>query len=274
MHRRHFATLAAALAPAAAAVPLDRIPTRRSGKVEIAFKSPGPQPNGLQATKDGLWIIDQGAESKAYLVDYDGRLLRGFPTETTRSSGITFDGEALWIGSTYSRETVRCDAQTGKALLRQFTPGAGVIYKKAGDPPGRSSPVPAHLRQPAPKADPLPEGPKWVGTGAHGQEWRDGKLWFAVPPSRHIYCIDPKTWTVEKMFPCAGNRVHGIGWEGKYLWAADSNLNAFYKHDTDTGAMVEKIQLADSDPVPHGMTIWQGWLWYCDDIGIVCRFRM
>ena len=49
---------------------------------------------------------------------------------------------------------------------------------------------------------------------------------------------------------------------------------AFFKHDTDTGEIVEKIQLADSDPLPHGMTSWQGPLWYCDDVGIVCRLKL
>ena len=117
-------------------------------------------------------------------------------------------------------------------------------------------------------------GSKALGTGAHGQEWRDGKLWFAVPPSREVYRVDPKTWTVEAKFPTAGNRPHGIGWEGKFLWVTDSNLNAFFKHDPETGEMIEKIQLADSDPLPHGMTIWQGWMWYCDDVGVVCRFKL
>ena len=54
----------------------------------------------------------------------------------------------------------------------------------------------------------------------------------------------------------------------------DSNLNAFFKHDVETGAMVEKIQLGDNDPLPHGMTIWQGYMWYCDDVGIVCKFKL
>ena len=112
------------------------------------------------------------------------------------------------------------------------------------------------------------------GTGAHGQEWRDGKLWSAVPPSREVYCLDPKTWVVQTKFATAGNRPHGIGWEGKYLWVTDSNLNTFFKHDPDTGKIVEKIQLADSDPLPHGMTIWQGTLWYCDDVGVVCRLKL
>src|SRR5437868_9866631 len=107
MRRRDFLTVTAAVAPMAAAstIDLNKIKTRKTGKVEIVFDSPGrnPKPNGLQATRQGLWIIDQGPGSKAYLVDYEhGKIIREFETETTASSGITYDGEALWIGSTYS----------------------------------------------------------------------------------------------------------------------------------------------------------------------------
>ena len=286
MKRRTFLAVAAA-APVARALPLDlsRIPARKPGKVEIVFKAPGsdPKPNGLQATTAGLWIIDQGVGNKAHLVTYKGDVLRSFETETDKSSGITFDGETLWIGSTYNREIVRADAHSGKALERHFTPGAGVIYQLVGDPPARSSPL-ARANPPRPAAAASKQvggfdagriqGAMAPGTGAHGQEWRDGKLWFAVPPSRTVYCVDPKSWVVQTKFPTAGNRPHGIGWEGKYLWVADSNLNAFFKHDPETGEMVEKIQLADTDPLPHGMTIWEGYMWYCDDVGVVCRFRL
>jgi streptogramin lyase len=286
MHRRHFFALAASSAVAAK---IDSIPLRKAGKVEIVFNSPGQQPNGLQATKDGLWIMDQGPGNRAHLVDYKkGDVIRGFETETESSSGITHDGTSLWIGSTYSREIVRCDDKTGKAIERHFTPGAGVIYKMVGDPPARSSPVPDSMRQRrATPPPPKPDAPKRVGgfqmgqadsrapgTGAHGQEWRDGKLWFSVPPSREVYRVDPKTWTVETKFSTAGNRPHGIGWEGKYLWVTDSNLNAFFKHDVETGAMLERIQLGEKDPLPHGMTIWENWMWYCDDVGLVCRFKL
>ncbi len=287
MRRREFFGLAAAAPLAGAKIDLGGLRTRKVGKVETVFKSPGPQPNGLQATNDGLWIMDQGAGNKAYLVSYeDGKVLRSFETETDKSSGITYDGQgALWIGSTYSRETVKCDAMTGKTLETHFTPGAGVIYKMAGDPPARSSPLAKQRQRPQGQAKGQGQtvggfqagqvlGSKAPGTGAHGQEWRDGKLWFAVPPSREVYCIDPKTWVVQTKFPVAGNRPHGIGWEGKYLWVTDSNLNAFFKHDPETGEMVEKIQLADTDPLPHGMTIRDGWMWYCDDVGIVRRLKI
>jgi DNA-binding beta-propeller fold protein YncE len=286
MQRRKFLAVAAA-APVAGAVSfnLNKVPVRKCGKVEIVFKSPGPKPNGLQATPDGLWIIDQGSGNRAYLVNYqDGKVLRSFDTETDRSSGITHDGETLWIGSTYNREIVRIDARTGKALERHFTPGAGVIYQLVGDPKQRSSPLQttsAPPQQTASKGKQVGgyqagqvQGAMAPGTGAHGQEWRDGKLWIAVPPSRTVYCLDPKTWIVQTRFDTAGNRPHGIGWEGKYLWVADSNLNAFFKHDPETGAIVEKIQLADSDPLPHGMTIWQSHMWYCDDVGVVCRLKL
>src|SRR5688572_19971615 len=104
--------MAAAMPVLASITPrnLNQIKTRRTGKVETVFKSPGPQPNGLQATEQGLWIIDQG-DNKAYLVSYsDGKILREFRTDADRASGITFDGKSLWIGSTYNREIIRCDA--------------------------------------------------------------------------------------------------------------------------------------------------------------------
>jgi streptogramin lyase len=252
-------------------------PARRIGKVETMFKTPGPHPNGLQATAEGLWIIDQ-SNNYVYLVSYtDGKVLRSFLTEADRASGITHDGQALWLASTYNRELIRTDAMTGKTISKHFTPGSGVIYKMLGDPAGRSSPLAHTVAHAAAPAAPKPAGPpvlNTIGTGAHGLEWRDGKLWVAVPPSRTIYRIDPKTWTVETKFGTTANRPHGIGWEGKYLWATDTNMNGFFKHDVETGAVVEQMILGDKDPLPHGMSIRDGWLWYCDDIGIVCRFKL
>lgn len=265
MNRRDFLALAAA-APAIGKIAV------RSAKVETVFDSPGPKPNGLQATSEGLWILDQ-SENRAYLVRFeDGKVLRALETEADRGSGITFDGEAIWIASTYDCTIVRADAKTGKTLAKYFTPGAGVIYRMPSDPPSRRSPLappPAAPQQPQERPNSEPRS----GTGAHGLEWKESKLWAAVPPARTIYRIDPKTWMVEHKFPTAGNRPHGIGWEGEWLWCTDSNLNAFFKHDGNTGEIVEKIQLDDKNPLPHGMTIWQGIIWYCDDVGVVCRLQ-
>ena len=263
---------------------LDKVPIRKTGKVEIAFKSPGPQPNGLQATKEGLWIIDQSAGSRAYLVDYaDGRVLRSFETDTVRPSGITFDGEALWIGSTFSYENVRCNARTG--AVDRAAPDARLDHvchgrrsAAAAQPACRAArwrrraPAPADAGEP-PLAR-LTQVPSNRLQGAHGQEWRDGHLWTTSTSARSIYQIEAKSWVVQKIFRTPGNRPHGLAFDGRYLWHGDSNLAAFFKYDIESGSIVEKIQLADSDPVAHGLTIWNGTLWYCDDVGVVCRMMI
>ena len=61
----------------------------KTAEVEFRFKSPGPQPNGLQAAEDGLWYIDQG-DNRVFKLDYDtGETLFEAQTTTDRSSGIT-----------------------------------------------------------------------------------------------------------------------------------------------------------------------------------------
>jgi len=266
--RRHLLAVTAA-----GALGADGLPSRQV-KVETMFRSPGPQPNGLQATADGLWILDQG-DNHAYLVTYEGgKVLRDLKTDSVAGSGITFDGEALWIASTYSSEILRADAHSGRTLARHSSPGSGVVSWTAAD--GRRSP----LAKPAPVAAAVAASTVTAApasrkaTGAHGLEWRDGRLWIAVPPAKTLYRMHPGTWTVEQQFPTPGNRPHGIGWQGKWLWLTESNDNAFYRLDPQTGQAQEKIQLTDADPLPHGMTIWKNHLWYCDDVGVVCRFRL
>ncbi|MDE0262378.1 MAG: hypothetical protein OXJ37_08255 [Bryobacterales bacterium] len=238
-----------------------------TAEVTTMFDSPGPKPNGLQATDDGLWILDQG-DNRAYLVDYsDGRVLRQLETETKAGSGITFDGSALWTASTYSREILKIDPQTGRTLARFDSPGSGVVAWTQS----RRSPLAPPLK-PTGTARQAPA--RRNATGAHGMEWRAGKLWVSVPPAQMIYRIDPERFRIEKQFPTAGDRPHGLGWDGNWLWCVESNLNAVYRFDPETGETSAKIQLLDTDPLPHGMTIRDGWMWYCDDVGIVCRLRL
>lgn len=255
------------LVSAAAAVSAKE--TVRRVKVETVFKSPGPQPNGLQATADGLWILDQ-KDNRAYLVDYEsGKVLRALETDSKAGSGITFDGEAIWIASTYSREIIRANAVTGKTLAKYPSPGSGVVAWTNG----RRSPLaPPVATPPAAAAAAAPASRQ--ATGAHGLEWKNGRLWISVPPAQKIYRVNPAGFEIEQQFATVGDRPHGLGWEGDRLWCVDSNLNAMFRHDARSGKWYERIQLADTDPLPHGMTIWKGTVRYCDDVGVVCKFPL
>ena len=339
MKRRDFLSAAAAGGAVFVATPVwaqqgDTPPTpkrgwpSRSGKVEILFKAPGLSGNGMQCTDEGIWTIDNAGSRtdtpgscKVYLTSYEGRLIRDLSPEGTGPSGIGVDEDhrTIWIGSTYSREIIRADAKTGETIEKHFTPGAGVIYKKATDTPPRPDTYGASVRGPrgtggagaagagrrgAAGAAPAQQqtsgqatadglgvgrggavagnpGPPAPGTGAHGQQIQDGKLWIAVPPSRMIYRIEPNTWTVEHTFPTVGYRPHGIGIEtpdARFLWEADTNMGAFFKRDMVTGEVVDSIVLPEGSPFPHGASVWKGYIYWVDDVGgglaPICRVRL
>ena len=199
------------------------------------FDAPGPQPNGMQATRDGIWILDQKT-NQAALVSFSGEVQETIDTASDRGSGITDTGSALWLASTYDRQILRIDRQTGETLQRFDTPGADV-------------------------------------TGAHGLEIRDGRLWMAVPPSATIYEVDPERgFEVVHSIPAPGKRPHGIAWEGSDLWCVETNQRAIYRLNAANGAIREKIEIPEDDPEPHGMTMWDGAFWYCDaGSRAVCR---
>ena len=70
------------------------------------------------------------------------------------------------------------------------------------------------------------------------------------------------------------NAPKGLAIKGDTLWVADTNWRAFFRHDVKTGEIVEKIQLTEKDPLIHGVTVHDGYLWYCDDVGYICNFKL
>ena len=259
---------------------------------------------------------DTPGRCKVYLSSHRGKLLRELAPEGTGPSGIGVDADnaSFWIGSTYSREIIRSDAKTGETIEKHFTPGAGVIYRMTTDLPPRADTFGRSVRSPttngegqsarttgvaatsAARSAGSPSdglgvgrggaiagnpGPPAPGTGAHGIQTQDGKLWVAVPPARMIYRIDPKTWMVGHMFPTVGYRPHGVGIEtpdARYLWESDTNMGGFFKRDMVTGEVVDSIQLPEGSPFPHGMSVWKGYIYWTDDIGggiaPVCRVKI
>lgn len=246
IERRAFLKLAAlAVPPLRTAAGAARFPAQIASRVERAFRTPGATPNGLQATKEGLWVLDQGTNRVALVRYDDGHVIRQFDTETDRGSGITFDGSALWIASTYNRLLVRVNPQTGRTLKKMPSPGSGLV--KWGPRSGHPQP-----------------------TGAHGLEWRSGELWVAVPPAVRIFLLNPEDGTQRRSFPAPGVRPHGIGWDPDgSLWVTESIYRSFFKMDTATGKILMQLTLPAEEPlvdgvvqVPHGMTIWNGKIWF------------
>ena len=90
IRRREFFGLAAAVPAAAASINIAGIKSRGTKKVEIVYKSPHTKPNGLQATREGLWILDQGNTNFVSLVNFaDGKVIREFQPDINGASGVT-----------------------------------------------------------------------------------------------------------------------------------------------------------------------------------------
>lgn len=203
--------------------------------VETVFLAPGPHPNGLQATADGLWILDQQT-SDLHLVTWTGEILDVLSTAADRGSGVADDGDALWIASTYDCRILRVDRASGATLGSFPSPGAGT-------------------------------------TGAHGLEFRDGMLWIASPPSATIYQVAVTGgFNVVHQIPAPGSRPHGLAWRGDEFWCVETNHRTIYRLDPRDGAIVQSAAIPTAAPEPHGMTWWEGAFWYCDaNTRAVCR---
>ncbi len=215
-------------------------------KVEILFKTPGPQPNGLHAADDGLWYIDQ-VDDKVYKLDYEtGETLFEAQTTTQHSSGITFGNGFMWIASTWDVKIAKLDTQTGETIETYDSPGKGVVA----------------FRDPA-------EDPRV--TGAHGLEWRDGMLYVASPPSQHVHVVDVANWKTVHEFRAPGIRVHGLAWaDDSSLWIADTTAGTVSQVNTADGRVLNAFRVEAPVEV-HGLTVHEGVLWFCDahtrDIG-------
>ena len=209
-------------------------------KIRDRFTHPGPQPNGLQASENGLWVIDQTDNHIYQLRWEDGSVIKRLPAEVAHSSGITLGPENIWISSTYGVDTagdagnpkiVKCD-MNGNTLARYETPGASFN----------------------PIADQI--------TGAHGLEWVDEEnMWIAVPPSETIYLVDPRSMEVKHSIPSPGDRPHGIFQHGGYLWLGDTTLCIIHKIEPKTGQILDEINLPE--PEIHGVTVHNDKIWFC-----------
>src|SRR5215831_15064603 len=89
-----------------------RIPTRKAKTTKL-FRSPEGFPNGIAVTPEGLWIGEQkmsGAQAvqyhlaepknlseAAWLVDWNGKLLKTVTTPSRNTSGMAVGGGYVWM---------------------------------------------------------------------------------------------------------------------------------------------------------------------------------
>ncbi|HXB68042.1 MAG TPA: hypothetical protein VNY05_07355 [Candidatus Acidoferrales bacterium] len=230
----------------------------RKAKTTKLFKSPEGFPNAIAVTPEGLWIGEQklsGPQAavyqlpepknlieEAWLVDWNGKLLKTVTTGSRNTSGMAVGGGYVWMVANAPPEGVfQVDMNSRLVSHRQ-----------------------------------IPLGPANDGGGCHGALWQDGKLWIASLRLRGNLRVDPKTWEPEFMIPFyqAPDRVryHGIAWDNGSIWQVVGNDCKRYsdyrpclaRYDAATGKVLETVDFVPNSCDPHGLAMFDGKLISCD----------
>jgi hypothetical protein len=243
----------AAAAPRAGA----KIPSR-TAKTTKLFKGPPGFPNGIAVTPEGLWIGQQKESGRAavtyhlpepkdlseaaWLVDWNGKLLKTVTTPSRNTSGLAVGGGYVWMGANAAPEGVfQVDMNSKLVSHRQ-----------------------------------IPLGPANDGGGCHGLFWHEGKLWIASLRLKGILRVDPTTWQPEFFIPFYAvegrPRYHGIAWDDGTIWLVTGNDSHSYaegraglvRYDASDGKVLETADFAPGSADPHGLAMHDGAMISCD----------
>jgi streptogramin lyase len=223
---------------------------------EPVFRAPYAAPNGLQATKEGLWIVDQVTDRVA-LVETDGPITYGLPrviaeiaTESSNTSGMTFGGGALWLAANGPTDTWRTarptDAVTGEIF--KVEPATGATLARY----------------------PVPDG-----GGTHGIEfdnYEDDVIWLQTLSSHTITKVRISDWSIVQTLPLSHEIGHGMVRVEDGIWIVYRPERIILKHALDDGRVLDRIENPEPLPEAHGLTAYDGGFLYCSaETGDVIR---
>jgi hypothetical protein len=236
----------------------NRVVSSRKAKTTKLFRSPEGFPNAVAVTPEGLWIAEQKLTGQqaaqyhlpepkdltenAWLVDWNGKLLKTVATQSRNTSGMAVGGGYVWMCANSSTEGVfQVDMNSRQISHRQ-----------------------------------IPLGPADNGGGCHGALWQDGKLWIAALRLRAILRVDPVSWQPEFLIPFYQSpekpRYHAIAWDNGVIWQVIGNDSKGYadyraglvKYDAATGRVLETVDFEPNSADPHGLAMHAGALISCD----------
>ncbi len=264
MERRAFLSsgvaVGVALASGAQARQRGAVPTRTARTTKL-FASPGLYPNALAVMTDapgGLWIgqqkvsaqsaqtyqlpADADPDESAWLVDWNGKLLRTVTTRSRNTSGMAYGNGCVWMGANAEPYGIfQVDLKSTQVSHRQ-----------------------------------IPLSLDGKGGGCHGVKWHDGKLWIAALRLGGILRVDPATWTPEVLIRVSSAerpRLHDVAFDDQgHIWVVTGTNSTSYatgsaglnKYDGTTGQLLTTVELEPGSCDPHGLVWHDGRLVSCD----------
>ena len=216
-----------------------------STAIKQTFRAPYAAPNGLQATEDGLWIVDQFTDRIALVEPAEPgatRILAEIPSESSNTSGMSFGGGALWLAANGPAERWRSpkptDARTGEIF--EVDPATGETLGRYALP---------------------------GGGGTHGIDYDRfdaGMVWLTTLSSDTISKVRISDWTVVHTIPLTHGGGHGIARVEDGIWIVHRHERIILKLDLEDGREIDRIENPAPFPEAHGLTVYGDGFLYCD----------
>jgi hypothetical protein len=218
-------------------------------------------PNALAVMTDGpggLWIgqqkvtaqsaqtynlpVAQEPDEAAWLVDWNGKLLKTVKTQSRNTSGMAYGNNCVWMGANAEPFGIfQVDLNSNQVSHRQ-----------------------------------IPLSVDGKGGGCHGVKWHNGKLWIAALRLGGILRVDPATWVPEALIRVSSEekpRLHDAAFDDDgNIWVVTGNNSASYadgkaglnKYDGKTGQLLMTVDFQPGSCDPHGLAWHDGHLVSCD----------
>lgn len=162
---------------------------------------------------------------------YPGEVIKSFATAGEFPTGLTYDGEHLWMADRQTDLLYKLNAETGEVLKKLEAPGY------------------------------WPTGLTFDGNYLWCSDVKGG-----IALSEHydakIYQIDPKDGTVIKTLPAPSSGARGLAWDGEYLWTVDNRSDQVIQFSTTDGTTIRSFKSPSGEP--RGLTYENGFLWTSD----------
>ena len=217
-------------------------------KIVKLFRAPYGVPNGLQVTAEGLWIVDQITDRVALIEIADPseygvtRLVREISSESSNTSGLACGGGSLWLAAngagTLWRPERATDARQGEIF--EIDPETGATRNRYLVP---------------------------GGGGVHGMEYdpyEEGYVWVTTLKDKTLSKMRIADWSVQHVIPLPYGRAHGVVRVEEGVWVVHTAERVIVKLDMERGEELDRVAVPESEPEPHGLSIFGDDLLYCD----------
>lgn len=194
---------------------------------------------------------------------YPGKVVNSFPLPGKFCTGVTFDGNHLWVADYKEDIIYKLDPASGAVVHQIPSPGfwpMGLAWdgeylwnadrkqKKIFKIDSQDGTILATIDSPSE----YPEGLTWHGN----------TLWVGDDRENTIIKIDLSDGTAVKKFDGPAKLVNGLTSDGQYLWSSDRYMDEIYMIDPESG---EVLIIIDSPGYYSRDLAWDGnYLWNVD----------